>query len=173
MSIYDDYDHDSWTDEATANIAWLLGGVLYAGCSWTTTEPFKGVADEWIEDIVRLAKPDLYSELRAAYEECDWEQILQRFSDYRLEPRVPSAEPMVVYLSREDDGWTWSVELDGECAECLEVPRDSGSGDYDIHSSTLRTALEAAGYPMGERHWFYNDGDYGPIGEWNRPGELA
>lgn len=173
MNIFESYNCGSWTNEATEDIAWLLGQVLYAGCSWTTTEPFKSIADEWIEDVVRPAKPELYEKLRAAYELCDWEQILQRFPDDSIELRGSNPETMVVYLSRDDEGWTWSVELDGECVECLEVPRDSGSGDYDIHSSTLRTALEAAGYPMEGRHWSYIDGDYGPIGEWNRPGEVA
>jgi hypothetical protein len=81
---------------------------------------------------------------------------------------------MTVWLNRdlEDGTASWMVEVDGEFAEFLEVPIGEESGDFDAHSSTLRRALEEAGYPMEHRHWRYEDSDHGPIGEWNRPDDT-
>jgi len=92
--------------------------------------------------------------------------------DRRSANRAESArsESLRVCLNRGDgDGWTWDVERAGEWVEGLPVPYDEEAYEYDIGSRTLSSALEAAGYPMEGRHWSYTDGDYGPIGEWNRP----
>jgi len=82
-----------------------------------------------------------------------------------------------VYLSRGDGNgdWSWWVQEDEFPAEgeFLPVPYDQETDEYDIGSRVLRSALVVAGYDPDSRHWQYIDGDYGPIGEWNRPEEVA
>ena len=79
MNIFDTYD--GWTNDETRRIAGFLDEVLYAGCPYTTTGQFKGLVDEWLEHAVRRIDPELYRVLRVDCEDCDWEQILERFSD--------------------------------------------------------------------------------------------
>jgi len=91
---------------------------------------------------------------------------------------------LVVYLSRDIEEapcWTWTVFETGtdelgypyeEPRDDLPVPYDAESDEYEIGSLALHDALVAAGFDMSQ-HWFYNDSDYGPIGEWNRPKEVS
>ena len=74
-----------------------------------------------------------------------------------------------VYLNRDEEGWDWCLDHGDGDTGCLPVPYDAESDEYDISSTALAAALEADGYDLSVEHWFYIDGDYGPVGEWNRP----
>ena len=78
---------------------------------------------------------------------------------------------LTVYLNRDEEpgSWTWTVEGWDGVLDTLEVPYDSETGDYDISSATLARGLVEDGFDVTTRHWSYIDGDYGSIGEWNRP----
>lgn len=82
---------------------------------------------------------------------------------------------LTVYLNRgieEHPCWDWCVEDEGGCG-FLPVPYDPESGDYDISSATLQSALAEDGYDPETLHWAYIDSDFGPVGEWNRPEGVA
>jgi hypothetical protein len=76
------------------------------------------------------------------------------------------------------DSWSWEIDEDWrtevdsgtDWAGSIGIPYDPESDLYDICSGTLFAALEAEGFDTSA-HWFYTDGDYGLIGEWNRPEE--
>jgi hypothetical protein len=76
------------------------------------------------------------------------------------------------FLTRDDDldSWMWCVQEDGEFLCDLVVPWCPVSEEFDISSRALFEAAQEEQLDTAA-HWKYWDGDYGIIGEWNRPEE--